>query len=228
MTAQKKDIFDVISQETDVFDVISPDDDIFEQVEAEDAKSEPAKVETISEETKDFIRAEVAKIKPTQSVIERVIETRAEPVHIEPRVVQAPAAPPQIIKEVRIEVEKKDQTKYAKEDDVEALKERIEGLVKQLAETRRMAEAPLVIGSPGGSGVIGIPPPEGNEGKVLTVVNRKAAWVTSSSGGSSSDAYTASNVTTDRSFDASNTSLDEIANVLGSLIASLQGAGVIQ
>ena len=42
-----------------------------------------------------------------------------------------------------------------------------------------------------------------------------------------SSAYTPSNVTTDRTFDANSTSLDEIADVLGSLIADLQATGLI-
>jgi hypothetical protein len=39
--------------------------------------------------------------------------------------------------------------------------------------------------------------------------------------------YTPSNVTTDRSYDANATTLDEIADVLGTLIADLQAAGVL-
>lgn len=46
-------------------------------------------------------------------------------------------------------------------------------------------------------------------------------------GGTSSDVYTPTSVTTTRSYNATSTSLDQIANVLGSLIASLQGAGII-
>lgn len=229
------DIFDVI-QNDDIFDSVEQEETTIDRLRSEmlatlekfDSKERKTENRRLSDEMKDFIRAEIAKIKPTQNVIERVIEKQVVkniqvPVHVEPKIVEAP---PQIIREVRVEVqvEKKDPTKYAKEDDVEALKERIAGLVKQLAETRRMAESPLVVG---GSGVIGIPPPEGNDGKVLTVVNRKAVW-SEPSGSASSDAYTPTNVTTDRSFDANDTSLDEIADVLGSLIASLQGAGVIQ
>lgn len=44
----------------------------------------------------------------------------------------------------------------------------------------------------------------------------------------SNDAYRPSNVTPSRNYDATLTSLDEIANVLGSLIQSLQNAGVIK
>lgn len=40
--------------------------------------------------------------------------------------------------------------------------------------------------------------------------------------------YTPTNVTTDRSYDANATTLDEVADVLGTLIADLQTAGLIQ
>lgn len=39
--------------------------------------------------------------------------------------------------------------------------------------------------------------------------------------------YTVSNVTTDRTYDANSTSLDEIADVLGTLIADLRATGVL-
>jgi hypothetical protein len=42
-----------------------------------------------------------------------------------------------------------------------------------------------------------------------------------------STAYTPTNVTTDRSYDANSTSIDEIADVLGTLIADLQSKGII-
>jgi hypothetical protein len=41
-------------------------------------------------------------------------------------------------------------------------------------------------------------------------------------------AYTASNVTTDRSYDADATSIDEIADVLGTLITDLKNLGLLQ
>jgi hypothetical protein len=40
-------------------------------------------------------------------------------------------------------------------------------------------------------------------------------------------AYTPTNVTTDRTYDADSTTLDEVADVLGTLIADLQSLGVI-
>ncbi len=42
-----------------------------------------------------------------------------------------------------------------------------------------------------------------------------------------SAAYTPTNVTTDRSYDANSTSVDEMADVLGTLIADLQLMGII-
>lgn len=69
------------------------------------------------------------------------------------------------------------------------------------------------------------------DGVVLSKQGSQLKWVAQtggSGGGTSSDAYTPTNVTTDRSFDANNTSLDELSDVVGSLIASLQGAGIIQ
>lgn len=43
----------------------------------------------------------------------------------------------------------------------------------------------------------------------------------------SGQTYTPTNVTTDRVFDANATSLDELSDVLGTLIADLKTAGVI-
>jgi hypothetical protein len=43
----------------------------------------------------------------------------------------------------------------------------------------------------------------------------------------SGSAYTPTNVTTDRAYNANATSIDELADVLGTLIADLQTAGVI-
>ena len=46
--------------------------------------------------------------------------------------------------------------------------------------------------------------------------------------GTSAGAYTPTNVSSDRSFDANSTTLDEIADVLGTLIADLQGLKILQ
>lgn len=198
---------------------------ILDYVRDQIAKIQP----DIKEDVLGYIKEQVEKIHPVQ--IQKVIEKKIiEPkyIHVEPKV-----APPQIIKETRVEVqvEKKDGKKYVEESKYLDLLAKISKMEKQLKETRRMAESPIVVGGAGGSGVIGIPPPEPNpDDHVLTVSGGKAIWKasTAAGGGSSSDAYTPTNVTTRTSFDANDTSLDEIADTLGSLIASLQGAGIIQ
>jgi hypothetical protein len=40
-------------------------------------------------------------------------------------------------------------------------------------------------------------------------------------------AYTTSNVTTDRAYDANATTLDEVADVLGTLLADLKSLGLV-
>lgn len=141
----------------------------------------------LTSEIKSFIQAEVAKVQITQEVIEKTIETRIQekPVHVEPRIIQAPPAPPQIIKEVRVEVQKempKDTRKLVELSTFNDLLVKISKLEYQLKETRRMAESPIVLG-PGGPGVIGIPPPEGNpDNYVLTIYRGKAVWKINSGG----------------------------------------------
>ena len=45
---------------------------------------------------------------------------------------------------------------------------------------------------------------------------------------SAGSTYTATNVTTDRAFDANATTLDELADVVGTLIADLKTYGLLQ
>lgn len=135
-------------------------------------------------------------------------------------------APPQIIKETRVEVQKPD----ARLDEVlAALKKataKIEELEKKLADTDQAARNPIIM--PGGAGVIGIPPPEAAPtGYVLTVdANRKASWkvATGGSGGGapSISGYTVSNPVTLKTLDVADLSLDELAQVVGTLITELQ------
>ena len=66
----------------------------------------------------------------------------------------------------------------------------------------------------------------------LTVGNLSTGVVESDSNGllsilSPSSAYTPSNVTTDRTYDADSTSVEELADVLGTLIADLQTANIL-
>lgn len=225
------DIFDRLTQEQDedIFGEIEKEDSavenlkntmtaVLEKFDSKDRKNENRK---LSDEMKEFIREEIAKIKPKQNVIERTIEKKViqpEVVHLEPRIVEAP---PQIIKEVRVEVEKKDHRKYVEESKYLDLLVKVSKLEKQLQETRRMAESPIIVGGPGGPGVIGIPPPEPHEGKVLTVVNRKASWA-ASAGGASISGYTINNPTTLKTIDLSSFTLDELGQIVGTLIGELQ------
>jgi len=185
---------------TDIFDVLSPDDeesidlDANEKESIDDLKStlsniqkqitekEKKREETnkkLTAEIKNFIQSEVAKVQITQEVVEKTIETRVEqkPIHIEPRIIQAPPPPPQIIKEVRVEIQKeipKDTRKLVEMSMFSDLLIKIGKLENQLKETRRMAESPIVLG---GSGVIGIPPPEPYpDDYVLTIYRGKAVW----------------------------------------------------
>lgn len=227
----KPDIFDLIAPDADVFDDVEQEDSSVENIKSQvtallekfDSKDRKNENRKLSDEIKEFIRDEVAKIKPKQNVIEHTIEKRIiEPkvFHVEPKVIEAP---PQIIKEVRVEVqtEKKDATKYVEESKYLDLLVKVSKLEKQLQETKRMAESPIIVGGPGGPGVIGIPPPEPHEGKVLTVVNRKASWA-ASAGGASISGYTINNPTTLKTIDLSSFTLDELGQIVGTLIGELQ------
>lgn len=226
-----RDIFDRLTEVMEEEAQVDAPDSYVEEVKKEIdtlsskinkyAQEKKRQQESIKAGFKEFIRSEIEKIKPADNIIERVVEKKIiEPkvFHVEPKIIEAP---PQIIKEVRVEVEKKDGKKYVEESKYLDLLVKIAKLEAQLKETRRMAESPIIVGGPGGSGVIGIPPPEPHEGKVLTVVNRKAAWA-ASSGGASISGYTVNNGNTLKTFDVTDTTLDEVARVLGSLLTDLQ------
>lgn len=152
---------------------------------------------------KSYVKASLPKQLTAEQISELVIS-------------QITKHPPQIIKKtIKQEIIKPIETirETIKEDG--KLKKQLDDLKEELNLLR---QAFLV----GGSGVIGLPTLEGNNGKILQVVNNRPTWATSSSGGLS-QTYTVSNVTTTRTFDASNTSLNELANVLGTLIADLKG-----
>lgn len=107
------------------------------------------------------------------------------------------------------EIEKKDDSKLLKQiDDLKNELEKIQTFLTMM----------------GGSGVIGLPSLEGNNGKTLQIVNNQPKWQTTSS----SAVYTPTNITTTRSFNAASTSIAELANVLGSLIIDLKSIGAIQ
>ena len=68
----------------------------------------------------------------------------------------------------------------------------------------------------------------GKSGDRITFVREGSTWYESSrSVNNQPAAYTPTNVSTDRAYDADVTSVDELADVLGTLIADLQVAGVI-
>lgn len=169
-------------------------------------------LENVTKQLTPAIQAYVKnKIKPTltpEQISELVISEITKRPSIEKTIRQEIIKPTVTIKETRIK-EDKDLRK-----EIETLKKELE-IFKQIL--------PL-----GGSGVLGLPGFEGQSGKILSNDGSKPTWIAASTGGSSSDTYTPTNVTTDRSFDATSTSMDELANVLGSLIASLQGAGIVQ
>lgn len=221
-----KDIFDVISPEEqgDIFQDIEQEDTSIDRIKEEllatlekfDAKERKKEKRELTDELKTFIEQEIAQIKPKQNVIEKtVVRDRPVAFHVEPKIVEAP---PQIIRETRIEVQKE-----KSDPRIDSLEKQIAELKKELAKTREIAEDPIVIHG-GGPGVIGIPAPEPNPvGYVLTVnSDKKAQWKVATGGGASISGYTVTNGNTLKAFDVTNTSLDEIARVLGTLITEMQ------
>lgn len=235
MKPAKEDIFDIIQPDKlDILDEIEAEDSAVENLKEQvgklleqfDAKDRKREQRALTDDVKEFIKSEISKIKPKQNfienVIERTIQTKViEPkvFHVEPKVIESP---PQIIKEVRVEVqtEKKDKTKYVEESKYLDLLTRFSKLEKKLEETQRMAENPIIVG---GSGVIGIPAPEPNpDNYVLTVVQGKAKWKAATGGGGASiSGYTVNDTTTLKNLTA-DASIDEIRQVLGSLLTDLQ------
>lgn len=154
------------------------------------------------EDIANMIRSEIqmalSSLKPQEKIIEKIIK-------------EVPVDRKVVVKE--IDEEKTNEIVKKFEDALNELnkeKERLRDFMSRI----------------GGSGVIGIPKANGQDGKVLTVVSGKAHWSTptsSGSGGLTPGTYSVSNPTTDRTFDADNTSLDEIADVLATLISDLGG-----
>jgi hypothetical protein len=68
--------------------------------------------------------------------------------------------------------------------------------------------------------------PAGSLG-AITVISNGSGWYIASEGVKNPSAYTASNVITDRAYDANITSLDELSDVVGTLISDLKYAGVL-
>lgn len=75
--------------------------------------------------------------------------------------------------------------------------------------------------------IAGLAPTGGSTGQVLvknSATNYDYSWTTKPA---PTPAYLTSNVTTDRTFDANATTLDELADVVGTIIADLQANGVM-
>ncbi len=183
----------------DIFDMVleSKQNDIFSKVDRELTPAIKSYVKShglTKEDVRDLIREEIQKAFSSFKPPERVIEKT-------------------IVKELPKETILKETVKEIRNED--GLKEEVESLKKRLS----------AIGDQfGGSGVLGIPKPSGQDGKVLTAEAGKAKWKTASgSGGLTAGTYTVSNPSTDRSIDLSSFTLDELAAVVGTLISDLGG-----
>lgn len=200
MVQAAQDIFDKI--ELDIFDSI-PD-----ELKLKEYK-EPQKVSVfMTDEIRNLIKSEI------RSLLKEAVADAVKgikPHTIETKVVER-------IQEKTIKTPER-VIIQDKLDDKE-LNKKIDQMIKKEADKRfdLFIPAPPII-----------PNMSGSSGKVLSTDGNQLRWVVAPSGGSTSpDAYAVSNLTTDRTFDADDTSLDELADVLGSLITSLQGAGIIQ
>lgn len=196
----RQDIFDTVN--LDIFDSI-PD-----ELRLKEYK-EPQKVSVfLTDEIRNLIKSEIrAMLK--EAVTDAVKEIK--PHTVETKVIER-------VQEKTIKTPEKVIIRDRLDD--KELNSKIDSMIKKEADKRfdLFIPAPPII-----------PNMSDKSGKVLSNDGNQLRWIAPTSGGSTStDAYTASNVTTDRAFDADDTSLDELADVLGSLIASLQGAGIIQ
>ena len=232
----KKDIFDDLAddvqdpfadvettEELAVKEIRNSISELFRKIELKEQRHNE-----IIAEIKDLVRSEIAKIKPVQNVIERQVEQVVR--HEHASVVHHTQAdlPPQkeIIREIRVEIPKKETKVYVEESVVSELKKEIEKLRGELEETDRVARSPMVI--PGGSGVIGIPDPgQATDGHVLTIETgsdgKKAKFKAATGGsGASLSGFTVNNPVTLQTFDVSDVSLDELAKIVGTMIGQLQ------
>lgn len=227
------DIFDRIAAEKqsepdDIFSEIETEDnalnqiktlvsDLSDKIDSRNRKQEKAAAVS---QIEAVVKAELAKIKPTQKVIERQVQKEIRHVEVPVRIPPPPPPqvierPAQIIREVRVEVPAKGDA----EEKIKKLEERLAELEVELKETRRRADSPIVL--PGGPGVIGVPPPEGHEGKFLKVVNNK--WTYGAGGGGASvSGFTVSNPGSVTSIDATNISYDDLCSIVAQLINQLQ------
>lgn len=196
----RQDIFDTVN--LDIFDSI-PD-----ELRLKEYK-EPQKVSVfLTDEIRNLIKSEI------RAMLKEAVTDAVK--GIKPHTVET-----KVIERVQEKTIKTPEKVIIRDrlDDKE-LNSKIDSMIKKEADKRfdLFIPAPPII-----------PNMSDKSGKVLSNDGNQLRWIVPTSGGSTStDAYTVSNVTTDRTYDANDTSLDELADVLGSLIASLQGAGIIQ
>lgn len=201
------DIFDqVASRRKDPFDEVESDrigDKVFDEVE----KELPSLVRSyVKEQTK---KIKTLSPKDISNLVDAAISAIPKP-KLE-RVIERTET-------IKV-VPQKDTKKYAQESELKDLKEKIEKLEKLLKDKDREVAVQYI-------GTM-IPNYSGKDGKVLSIVNGQLTWV-EASGASSDEVYTATNVTTRRTLNADDTSLDELADLVGTLIADFKAIGLIQ
>ena len=72
-----------------------------------------------------------------------------------------------------------------------------------------------------------MPPPQWDENWARRLISTLELQIKYLDSTASPDVYTVSNLTLDRTYDANSTTLDEVADVLGTLITDLKNKGVI-
>lgn len=217
-----KDIFDQLSEdlkkkkEVKTFEKVDTVLDSF--VTMLNAYAEFKKKEAAEKFTTDDILSLIKKQleKTPPKVVEKVVGPSIEEIVKE----QLSKNPPKIIREEIIKPVEKIKVDTSKYDELNKVIQGLKDEIKDLKEKSKEGKQVIV-------GSSYIPNQSDKAGKFLKTDGNQLSW-DSPSGGSSSDAYTPTNVTTRTSFDADDTTLDEIADTLGSLIVSLQGAGIIQ
>lgn len=199
MAETAKDIFDEV--EVDVFDLVEPG-------KLKSYKNPPKISIALSEEIRALIKSEIGAIlKEAVSEAVKGIKPRTVETKVIERIVEKSIPTPEKI----IIKEKLDDGKLQKQIDEK---------IRKASDEHFFVPAPPII--PNWS--------DKADGVVLSKAGSQLTWVpqTGGGGGTSPDVYTPTNVTTRTSFDANDTSLDELADVVGSLIESLQEAGTIQ
>lgn len=136
--------------------------------------------------------------------------------------IPAPLPSKETIREIRVEVPKKDTRDLVEKSQLDAALKKIKELEEKLEETDQRARTPMVI--PGGPGVIGIPPPEAAPVNYVLTRNAqgKAEWKEAQGGnGSGLSGYTVSNNTALRTIDPTTVTYDELARFVATMAEDL-------